>query len=398
MKKIIAIVVCAFVVYGLYYFRLQESHIDESCIELYEHLSKNDFKGGFNDLDQEKILYIDVGIDYIPYELIGVFEKLSGLKVIVDIFDTNEILEAKLLAGGAQYDVVFPTAWPNFSRQLEAGIYQEIDKSCLDFNIFDKDVMERLSRYDSGNKHAVPYQFGISGIGINVDVVDSLIKGAPVDSYALLFDPVYAEKLSKYRISLYESPDELFPALLAYLGLNPETENEADIQKAADQLKKIRPFVSKFTSYGFEDLGTENACATLGTSGDILKSASNNPKLNIKFLYPKEGASLWVDVAAIPINAKHVKNAHAFFKFIFNPRVIAYVTNVTLRANAVVAANQFVDKTLTENSNVYPGEEIRKNCYIEAPSSPKIEALKTHLLTVIKSMSRKIVEEKENNG
>lgn len=385
MKKFFLIIATFFLIFGSYIIKIQNPYLDKSCIELYDYLSQNDFKGGFV-LDQEKVLYINVGIDYIPYELIELFEKLSGLRVIVDIFDTNEILEAKLLAGGAQYDIVFPTAWPNFSRQLEAGIYQEIDKSCLDFSIFDKDIMERLARYDTGNKHAIPYQFGISGIGINADVVSSLIEEAPLDSYALLFNPVYAERLSKYRVSLYESPDELFPALLAYLGLDPETESETDIQKAAEQLKKIRPYVSKFTSYGFEDLGAENACITLGTSGDILKSASNNPKLNIKFLYPKEGASLWVDVAAIPVNAKHVKNAHAFFKFIFNPRVIAYVTNATSRANAVVVANQFVDEELIENNYIYPGEKIRKNCYIEAPSSPKTEALKTQLLTIIKSI------------
>lgn len=392
MKKILSLIICVLIAYGFYYFQSQESQIDESCVELYDYLSKNDFKNGFKDLDHEKILYIDVGIDYIPYELIGVFEKLSGLKVIVDIFDTNEILEAKLLAGGAQYDIVFPTAWPNFSRQLEAGIYQEIDKSLLNFDIFDKDIMERLARYDIDNIHAVPYQYGISGIGINADIVNSLIEdenAESIDSYALIFDPVYAKKLSKYGISIYESPDELFPAVLAYLGIDPETEKKEDIQKAAEQLKKIRPYISKFTSYGFEDLGTGNACITVGTSGDILKSASNNPKLNLKFIYPKEGASLWVDVAAIPTNAKHVKNAHAFLQFIFNPRVIAYVTNVTLRANAVIAASQFVDKTLVENNNVYPNEEKRKKCYIEAPLSYKAEALKTRLLTIIKSTSRK---------
>lgn len=386
MKKTLTIAIGVVIGYALCYFQSKESVVNEECVELYNQLSKEDFKNGFGELDSERILYIDVGIDYIPYELIGVFEKLSGVKTIVDIFDSNEILEAKLLAGGSQYDIVFPTAWPNFSRQLGAGIYQKLDKSRINLDIFDEDIMERLARYDKGNLYGVPYQFGISGIGINADVVKSLVGNAPVDSYAILFDPFYAEKLSKYRISLYESPDELFPALLAYLGLDPETENADDVKKAAEQLEKIRPYISKFTSYGFEDLGTENACATLGTSGDILKSASTNPKLNIKFFFPKEGASLWVDVAAIPKNAKHVKNAYAFMKFIFNPKVIAYVTNVTLRANAVVAANEFVDEKLTKNPDVYPTEEIRANCYTEVPCSPGIEALKTRLLTIIKSM------------
>lgn len=382
MKKLIALIIVIFAAYG-FYFQNNDIVLDKSCEELYKNLSKEDFK----DLDNEKILCIDVGIDYIPYELIELFEKISGIRVIVDIFDSNEILEAKLLAGGTQYDIVFPTAWPQFSRQLKAGIYQKLDKTKINCEIFDKDIMERLARYDIDNKYAVPYQFGISGIGINVDMVDALVKDAPMDSYALLFDPIYAEKLSKYRISLYESSDELFPVVLAYLGLNPESEDEKDIIKAAEQLKKIRPYVSKFTAYGFEDLASENACVVLGTSGDILKSGTTNKKSKIKFIFPREGASLWVDVAAIPINAKHVKNAYAFFKFIFNPQVIAYVTNYTSRANAVTASAKFVNKELLNNENIYPTYEIRKKCYIEKPHSSKIESLRTRLLTIIKSMS-----------
>ena len=383
MKKLFALIIAAFIAYG-FYFQNSDIVVSESCTELYKNLSKESFK----DLDDERILYINVGIDYIPYELIELFEKLSGIRVIVDIFDSNEILEAKLLAGGAQYDIVFPTAWPHFSRQLNAGIYQKLDKTKINCEIFDKDIMNRLAKYDIDNQYAVPYQFGISGIGINADVVETLAKDAPTNSYALLFDPIFAEKLSKYRISLYESPDELFPAVLAYLGLNPESEDEKDIIKAAEQLKKIRPYISKFTAYGFEDLASENACAVLSTSGDILKSSMTNKKSNIKFIFPKEGASLWVDVAAIPINAKHLKNAYAFFKFIFNPQVIAYVTNCTSRANTVIASAKFVNKELLKNSNIYPTDEVRKKCYIEKPSSPKIESLKTRLLTVIKSVSK----------
>lgn len=336
--------------------------------------------------DTDKRLYIIVGIDYIPYELIQEFEKISGIKVIVDVFDSNEILEAKLLAGAVQYDIVFPTAWPNFSRQLKAGIYQKLDKTRVDLSAFDKDILARLAEYDSNNDYALPYQFGIAGIGIDEKVVDALIPNAPKNSLALLFDPQCAQKLSKYRISMYESPNEIFPALLAYLGLNPETESEEDIVKAAEHLQKIRQYISKFTSFGFEDLASGNACATLSTSGDILRVQKYNNKPNIKFFRPKEGASLWVDIVAVPKGAKHTNNIYAFLKFIFNPEIIAQVTNQTYRANAVAKSAKYVDKKLINDENIYPSAEVRRKCYIEKPLPPHIESLKTRLLTKIKSM------------
>ncbi|MDR2068068.1 MAG: extracellular solute-binding protein [Holosporaceae bacterium] len=343
----------------------------------------------FSPLDEDKCLYIIVGIDYIPYELIELFENLTGIKVIVDIFDSNEILEAKLLSGGGLYDIVFPTAWPHFSRQLKAGIYQELDKTRLDFSVFDQDILKRLSIYDKNNTYAVPYQFGISGIGLDEKIVDELVKNAPKNSLALLFDPVYAEKISKHRISLYESPDELFPAILAYLGLDPETENEDDIIKAAEHLKKIRPFIFKFTSFGFEDLSSRNACVVLSASGDILKVSCDNRMPNVKFFYPLEGAALWVDVAAIPLGARHVNNAYAFLKFLFHPLVISLVTNKTSRANAVIIANKYVNRDLINNPDIYPSAKIRKKCYIERPLSPHAESLRMRLFTKIKSMGNR---------
>jgi putrescine transport system substrate-binding protein len=350
------------------------------CEDLFITLSKENF-GPFDD---EKSLYLNAGIDYIPYELIELFERLTGINVIVDIFDSNEILEAKLLAGGGKYDVVFPTAWPHFSRQIKAGIYKKIDKTKIDYRIFDKDILARLAIYDIDNNYAVPYQFGISGIGIDEKVVNSLIKNTPKNSLSIVFDPLCVQKISKYRISVYESPEELFPAVLAFLGLDPETENEEDIKKASEHLKKIRKYISKFTSYGFEDLASGNACVTLSTSGDIFRAKSANA--NVKFLFPKEGASLWVDVAAIPVNAEHINNIYAFFKFLFHPNVIAYVTNSTSRANAVTKSATYVDAKLINNGDIYPNAEVRKKCYIERPSSAKIESLKTRLLTKIKSM------------
>lgn len=350
---------------------------------LYKLLAEEDWK---SPADREKQLSIIVGMDYIPYKFIELFEDLTGIKVTVDIFDSNEILEAKLLAGGAQYDLVFPTAWPNFSRQLQAKIYAKLDKKKIDIKAFDADIMQRLAKYDKDNEHALPFQFGISGIGINEAMIDKLIPNAPKNSLALIFDPKNAAKLSRNRISVYESSDELFPALLAYLGLDPETEDEDDIRAAAKHLEKIRKYIAKFTSFGFEDLASGNACVALSTSGDVIEVRRNDANKNIKFFAPKEGTPLWVDVAAIPQKAQHINNAHLFLKFLFHPRVIAEVTNTTSRANAVVAANKYVSPELINNPDIYPPEKIRAKCYTERPVSPRIEALKTQLLTIIKSM------------
>lgn len=347
---------------------------------MYLELSQEDF-GPF---DERKILYLTVGIDYIPQELIELFTQITGVQVVVDIFDSNEILEAKLLAGGVKYDLVFPTAWPNFARQLKAGIYQKLDKRRLDMAIFDQDILTRLAKHDENNDYAVPFQFGISGLGIDEKIVDELLSSMPKDTFALIFDPVNAQKLSKYRISIYESPNELFPAVLAYLGLDPESENEEHIAQAAEHLKKIRPFIAKFTSFGFEDLASGSACATLGTSGDMLKVRRENAR--IKFYYPREGASLWVDVVAIPLKAKHTNNAYAFLKFLFHPMVIAEVTNTTARANAVVKSEKYQLPELKNNPDIYPGVDIRRKCYVEKPQPSHIESLKTRLLTKIKAM------------
>jgi putrescine transport system substrate-binding protein len=357
---------------------------------------KSNYEGGelqeiiskmrFDELDAEKTLYINVGIDYIPYELVELFESATGVRVVTDIFDSNEILEAKLLAGGSRYDLVFPTAWPHFSRQLKAGVYQKIDRTKIDYKIFNQSIIQKLLDNGGCNEYGVPYQFGVSGIGLNEDMVDDLIPPAAKDSLAVVFDPEQAKKLSKYRISLYESPHELLPAVLAYLGLNPETESEEDIIAASEHLKKIRRYIAKFTSYGFEDLASGNACATLATSGDIIKIMRNNNRRRIKFFLPKEGAPLWVDVIAIPVGAKHLKNAYAFMNFLFHPKIIAYVTNKTYRANAVTAANNFVDDNIVKNKYIYLDADVQKECYVEKSLNSKIESLKTRLLTKIKSM------------
>ncbi len=365
----------------LYMFRSSFEERDCFDLPLYQELKKE----SFGQLDREKKLNIIIGIDYLPYEFIEMFEKLTGIKVHVDIFDSNEILEAKLLAGGSQYDVVFPTAWPNLARQLSAEVYRKIDHKKIDFSKFNPIILEKLDIYDKGNLYGIPYQYGISGMGMDSDVIEKMFPEIDKHDLGLFLDPKNAKKLAKVRFSVYDSAGELFPMILCYLGLNPESINKEDIQEVADHLKKIRPFIYKFTEFGFEDLSSQNVILTLGTSGDIAKVCKDTGRKNIKFFYPKQGTALWVDVVAIPKGAMHVNNIYAFFKFIFHPKVVAEITNRTHRANCVTEANQYVDEEIVTNENVYPSLEFIKRCYITIPVPANIEALRTRLLTKIKS-------------
>ena len=365
----------------LYVFRSSFEERDCFDLPLYQELKKEDF----GPLDREKNLNIIIGIDYLPYEFIEMFEKLTGIEVHVDIFDSNEILEAKLLAGGSQYDVVFPTAWPNLARQLSANIYRKIDHERIDFSKFNPIVLEKLETHDEGNLYGIPYQYGISGMGMDVDAVEKVFPEVDKHDLGLFLDPKNAEKLAKARFSVYDSAGELFPMILCYLGLDPESIDEEDIQKAANHLKKVRPFIYKFTEFGFEDLSSQNVTLTLGTSGDIIKVRKDTGRKNIKFFYPKQGTALWVDVVAIPKGATHINNIYAFFKFLFHPKIIASITNSTHRANCVTEADKYVDKAIITDENVYPPLEFSKKCYITKPVPTNIETLRTRLLTKIKS-------------
>lgn len=343
----------------------------------------------YSDKDSENLLYIYVGIDYIPQEIVKLFEEVSGIKVVISIFDSNETLEAKMLAGGAQYDIVFPTAFPCFSRQLKAKIYKKIDKSKIDLAKFDSYVIKKIKSFDIENEYCIPYQWGISGLGVREDIIKKAIPNAQFDSYGLIFDEENIKKLSEFGVSVYESHEELFPAVAAYLGFDPENMEMESVRKATEHLKKIRKYIRKFTGYGFEDLSSGNACIVLGTSGDIVsvrnQELANFNKSHIQFVFPKEGASLWIDVAAIPQDAKHVKNAHLFMKFLMNPHVSAYIVNSTCRATALDAAKEHIDKDIVENEYIFPNNDIKMKCYLEKYQYGPLNKIRTKEFTKLKS-------------
>ncbi|SMC87830.1 putrescine transport system substrate-binding protein [Fulvimarina manganoxydans] len=336
---------------------------------------------------QERVVNVYNWSDYIDESILSDFTKETGIKVVYDVFDSNEILETKLLAGGTGYDVVVPTG-TFLARQINAGVFQELDKSKLsNWDNLDPDILERLAMYDPGNEHAVNYMWGTTGLGINSKMVkERLGEDQPLNSWDLLFKPELAEKLSDCGIYMLNTPEEVVPAALNYLGLDPNSDNPDDLQKAEDLLLSIRPYVRKFHSSEYiEALANGDICMAHGWSGDILQSrdraAEAGQGVEIQYVIPKEGAVIWVDNMAIPADAPHTEEAYEFINYMMRPEVIAKATNFVNYANGNAAADEFVEPAILNDPSVYPDKETRQRLFAVQPKGPREQRLQTRLWT-----------------
>src|SRR5689334_5903361 len=287
--------------------------------------------------------------DYIAPDTIPRFEAETGIKVTYDVYDGNEVLEAKLLSGRSGYDVVAPSASPFMARQIAAGVYRMLDKSKLPgWQNLDPHILELVAAADRGNEHGSPYLWSDTGIGYNETQVHAALgEAAPVDSLALVFDPAVAEKLAPCGISLLDTPQEVFPAALAYLGLDPKSRDLGDLDKAFAVLEKIRPYIRKFHSSQYiNGLAGGDLCAALGYSGDVIQARNRareaGNKVEIAFRVPKEGAVMSVDMLGIPVDAPHPENALRFIDYLLRPAVIAGITNAVWYPNPNVPATALV--------------------------------------------------------
>jgi putrescine transport system substrate-binding protein len=326
---------------------------------------------------------------FIPPEVLADFEALTGIRVIFDVFDTNELLEAKLFAGNSGYDLVFPTAWPYLARQLQGGVYQPLDQERLrSVWCLDPELLHRLETIDPDHQYAVPYQWGIMGLGIRAQKVKKILGHIP-HSWGLVFDPKYAAQLHSARIELCDAPGELIPAVLSFLGRDPESASLEDLEAAAEALRRIRPYITKFNPSGYESLASGTATVVIGTSGDILRARRQAVRegwgKDVAFISPEEGTALWMDVMAIPKGAPHPHNAHAFITYLLHPRVMAAVTTFTLCANAVPASWRYLDASIRNNVLIYPTLKMRRKCYLERNMPAAYEAARTRVLTQIKA-------------
>ncbi len=329
--------------------------------------------------------------DYIAEDTVAKFEEATGIKVVYDVYDSNEVLEAKLLAGSSGYDVVVPTS-QFLQRQIGAGVYQPLDKSKLpNLANMDPGLMEKAAAYDAGNEHAIIWMWGTTGIGYNVNAVaERLGPDAPVDSWSLIFDPANAEKLADCGISMLNSSTDMLPSALAYLGLDPTSSEPEDMEKAAELLASIRPFVRYFHSSQYiSDLANGEICVAVGFSGDIFIAADRAVQagtgVEIAYSVPKEGAQQWFDMAAIPADAPNPEGAHAFLNFVMDPQISADITNYVWYANANAASMPMVDPEIAGDPSIFPPEEVLAKLFPTVQHDARTDRLITRLWTSVKT-------------
>ena len=310
--------------------------------------------------DEEKVLNIYNWSDYLAEDTIPNFEKETGIKVRYDIFDSNEILHAKMVAKKTGYDIVVPSS--NWGKmQMDGGLLQKLDKSKLpNWKNLDPTVLAQMAKLDPGNEYLVDWLWSYTTVGINVDKVKKALGTMPMpeNTWDLVFDPKYTNKLKSCGISMLDAPSEVWPIALRYVGKPEFSTDAADYQVAFDMLKKVRPDIKRFNSGGqIEDLASGNICVALGWAGDFnlarKRSIENKTEQNIEALITKMGGYMFMDTMAIPADAKHVDNAHKFINYILRPEVHAGLTNAVTYANPNKAATEFVDPEIKNNKSVY---------------------------------------------
>ncbi|KAF1687467.1 spermidine/putrescine ABC transporter substrate-binding protein PotF [Pseudoxanthomonas broegbernensis] len=340
---------------------------------------------------EEKVLNVYNYSDYIAEDTIPDFEKRTGIRVTYDVYDSDEIVETKLLAGSSGYDIVVPTL-NFFGRQIQAGVFRKLDKSKLpNLANLDPEVMERIAAQDPGNEYGVPYMMGTTGIGYNVDKVVAAFGSDDIaGSWDLVFKPENIGKLKDCGVTLLDTPSDMIPIALHYLGEDPHSADPATIQKAAELIKSIRPYVQNFHSSQYvSSLANGSTCLVVGWSGDIIQARDRAQEagngVNVAYSIPKEGAPQWFDMLAIPADARHPDNAHAFIDYLLQPRVAAANTNYIQYANPVGAATPLVDEDIRDDPTIYPPREVAAKMFTYATNAPETDKLYTRLWTEIKT-------------
>ena len=329
--------------------------------------------------------------DYIDEELLTKFEEETGIDLIYDVFDSNEVLETKLLAGGSGYDVVVPTA-DFLQRQIQAGAFQKLDKSKLPNieNMWDV-IEDRTAQYDPGNEYAINYMWGTTGLGVNVGKVTELLgEDAPIASMDLILDPANMEKLAECGVHFLDAPTEIIPLALKYIGEDPDSQDPDVIAKAEDVLMAVRPYIQKFHSSEYINaLANGEICVAVGWSGDVLqardRAAEADNGVEIAYNAFEEGSLMWFDQMAIPVDAPNPDAAHTFLNFIMDAQNMAAASNYVYYANGNKASQEFLVEDVIDDPAIYPSAETLENLYTVSPYDPKVQRVVTRMWTKVKS-------------
>jgi putrescine transport system substrate-binding protein len=329
--------------------------------------------------------------NYVAPDVLENFTRETGIKVVYDTFDANETLETRLLAGKSGYDVVVPTAY-FLQRQIKANVFQKLDKSKLP-NLANAwpFVTQHLSTYDPGNLYAANYMWGTTGIGYNVKMVRQLLgPDARIDSWDMVFKPENLAKFKDCGVHMLDSADDIFPAALSYLKLDPNSTRQADLEKAADLVSKVRPYVRKFHSSEYlSALATGEICLVVGWSGDVMqargRAAEANNGVEIGYSIPKEGAQMFFDNLAIPADAQHVAEAYELINYLYRPEVAAKNSNFLSYANGNLASQKLIDPKILGDKDIYPDEMTLKKLFVITARDPATQRIINRLWTRVKT-------------
>ena len=329
--------------------------------------------------------------DYIDEDLLEKFEQETGLELVYDVFDSNEVLETKMLAGSSGYDVVVPTG-TFLQRQITAGVFQPLDKAQLP-NIENMwgVIEERTAAYDPGNAYSINYMWGTTGLGVNVGKVQEILgEDAPIGSLSLIFDPANMEKLASCGVHFLDAPTEMIPAALTYAGMPSDAKDADALAKAEEVLMAVRPHVQKFHSSEYINaLANGDICVAFGWSGDILqardRAAEADNGVDIAYTAPNEGALMWFDQMAVPADAPNPEGAHTFLNFIMDAQNMAQASNYVYYANGNEASKEFLVEDVIGDTAIYPDEAALENLYTVTPWDARDQRNLTRAWTRIKS-------------
>ena len=345
---------------------------------------------GAADSSNEKVVNIYNWSDYIDPGVLKDFEAQTGIKVNYDVFDSNEVLETKLLAGNTGYDLVVPTA--NFlERQVKAGVFQKLDKSRLpNLKNVDPDILRRIALHDPGNEHGVNYLWGTSGLGYNVAKIRERMPDAPVDSWRMLYDPAIVSKFKDCGVSVFDAPSEVVSTVLIYLGKNANSLSPVDLAQAEKVLLSIRPYLRYVdTERYIEDLANGETCLALGWGGDVLQARDRardaGKGIEIKYSLPREGGIIFFDMLAIPADAPHPQNALTLINFLLQPAVAARNSNLVRYANSVPASRPMLSDSVKNDPNIYPPPDVMAKLVPNLAQPPGYTRLLTRAWTRFKT-------------
>ena len=340
---------------------------------------------------QDNQLNIYNWAEYTAEDTIPGFERQTGIKVQYDTYDSNDTLQAKLLTGKSGYDIVVPST--HFAaRQLEAGLFQKLDKSQIpNWANLDPAIMELLKPVDPNNEYLVPWGYGTNALGFNVTKAREIMgQDVKLNDWSLLFDPEKAKQFQSCGISVLDEAAQVFPAALHYLGKDPNSSNPDDYREALEMLKKVRPYIRQFSSSGYiDELASGDLCLVYAYSGDVLIAADRAREAKrdyeIDFFLPDDGAPAWFDTMAVPADAPNPQAAFKFINYFNEPKVSADITNNMFYPNANKAAREFVVPSVANNPAVYPPPEVAKNLFVIQAQPLNIQRLQTRLWSELKS-------------